>query len=554
MVAAGRNQGGRGLAGCDSMRTWRSLHLTALLSALLVAPPSGAEPLRVHARLGAAKAVSGYQESELSWGMGATLGLELPFTPQVGLAGELGAVYLADGEAPTNPMYRDEDAASAFSGALALHLRPFNTTDLAELGPGAGLWASASGGVTTTGGLQRFMVDAAVGYDFLVGDGSFGVGPALSWLHVFQPDSELRPDDANILLFGIHVLFDGAERRAFDSDGDGIPDSRDRCPMEAEDVDGFEDEDGCPDPDNDADGVLDIVDQCPLEPEDRDGFEDEDGCPDPDNDQDGIPDNLDQCPDEPEDFDGFEDEDGCPDPDNDQDGIPDTEDQCPNEPEVYNGYADKDGCPDLEQVRVVGDKIVLDDRVHFRTNSAIIREVSYPLLYRVAQLIGENPEYIHIEVQGHADRRGDDTFNRDLSQRRAESVMRFLVDKGNLDANRLSFKGFGSSEPLFDRDDEWAWYMNRRVEFKITRQVEKVVRRGGPNDPKPSELGAKDAEAPRGEAIGVDGASAADADAAELDAVDVNAAELDAVDVNAADVEGDEDDEPDASEQAGDKP
>ena len=472
------------MSGCDSMRTWKGLHLTALLSVLLVALPSAAEPLRVHLRLGAAKAVSGYQAQELSWGMGATLGLELPLAPQVGLAGEIGAVYLADGEAPSNPMYRDEDAASAFAAALALHLRPFATADSR-----AGLWLSGSGGGTTTGGLQRFMVDAAVGYDFQLGGSGFSLGPAASWLHVFQPNSELRPDDANILVFGIHGAFDGAKHRAVDSDGDGIVDARDRCPLEPEDFDGFEDEDGCPDLDHDGDGVPDSVDQCPDVPEDLDGFEDEDGCPDPDNDGDGIPDHRDQCPNEPEDFDGFEDEDGCPDPDNDQDGIPDVDDACPNEPEVYNGYADKDGCPDLEQVRVVGDKIVLDDRVHFRTNSAVIREVSYPLLHRVSQLLREHPEYIHIEVQGHADRRGDDAFNRDLSQRRAESVMRFLIDQGNIDPNRLSFKGLGSSEPLLDRDDEWAWYMNRRVEFKITRQVEKVIRRGGPGDPKPSELG-----------------------------------------------------------------
>jgi hypothetical protein len=74
-----------------------------------------------------------------------------------------------------------------------------------------------------------------------------------------------------------------------DTDGDGIPDSLDKCPNEPEDKDGFQDEDGCPDPDNDGDGILDKDDKCPNEPEDKDGFQDEDGCPDPDNDGDGIP-------------------------------------------------------------------------------------------------------------------------------------------------------------------------------------------------------------------------------------------------------------------------
>ncbi len=65
-----------------------------------------------------------------------------------------------------------------------------------------------------------------------------------------------------------------------DRDGDGIPDDVDKCPDEPEDKDGFEDADGCPDPDNDHDGIPDVADKCPNEPETKNGFEDEDGCPD----------------------------------------------------------------------------------------------------------------------------------------------------------------------------------------------------------------------------------------------------------------------------------
>jgi hypothetical protein len=101
--------------------------------------------------------------------------------------------------------------------------------------------------------------------------------------------------------------------RSADSDGDGIPDYKDRCPLEPEDRDGFKDEDGCPDLDNDNDGVPDSFDGRPLQKEDYDGFEDDDGIPDLDNDGDGIIDERDMCPDRPEDLDGFEDEDGCPD-------------------------------------------------------------------------------------------------------------------------------------------------------------------------------------------------------------------------------------------------
>jgi OmpA-OmpF porin, OOP family len=98
--------------------------------------------------------------------------------------------------------------------------------------------------------------------------------------------------------------------------------------------------------DRDGDGIVDGIDRCINVPEDLDGFADEDGCPDYDNDKDGIPDSVDKCPNVPEDFDGFADADGCPDPDNDNDGINDALDSCPNAPETVNGFKDSDGCPD----------------------------------------------------------------------------------------------------------------------------------------------------------------------------------------------------------------
>ncbi|MBN1604913.1 MAG: right-handed parallel beta-helix repeat-containing protein [Chitinispirillaceae bacterium] len=98
--------------------------------------------------------------------------------------------------------------------------------------------------------------------------------------------------------------------------------------------------------DLDGDNVLNDEDQCVSIAEDLDGFEDDDGCPDFDNDKDGIYDSQDQCPDDPEDFDSFKDDDGCSDPDNDEDGVPDTTDICPGNKEVMNGYKDEDGCPD----------------------------------------------------------------------------------------------------------------------------------------------------------------------------------------------------------------
>ena len=133
-----------------------------------------------------------------------------------------------------------------------------------------------------------------------------------------------------------------------DNDQDGVPDLIDGCPITPEDLDGFEDEDGCPDEDNDQDGIIDASDRCPDQAEDRDQVQDDDGCPEPDTDGDGVDDPIDACPDRLEDADGFEDHDGCPDEDNDQDGRPDESDQSPNEPEDLDGFQDEDGVPDLD--------------------------------------------------------------------------------------------------------------------------------------------------------------------------------------------------------------
>ncbi|MFH0902965.1 MAG: outer membrane beta-barrel protein, partial [Pseudomonadota bacterium] len=131
-----------------------------------------------------------------------------------------------------------------------------------------------------------------------------------------------------------------------DADGDAFLDARDKCPDKAEDFDGFEDQDGCPDLDDDGDGILVGIDGCEKEKETVNGIEDADGCPEKDSDGDGILDPVDRCPSDPEDADSFADDDGCPDPDNDSDAVADSADRCPAEPETKNGYQDDDGCKD----------------------------------------------------------------------------------------------------------------------------------------------------------------------------------------------------------------
>jgi outer membrane protein OmpA-like peptidoglycan-associated protein len=258
-----------------------------------------------------------------------------------------------------------------------------------------------------------------------------------------------------------------------DNDRDGILDEDDKCPLIPEDKDGFQDEDGCPEGDKndrDGDGILDNVDKCPDDPEDFDQFEDEDGCPDPDNDQDGILDVDDLCPNDPEDKDGFEDEDGCPDPDNDKDRILDVDDKCPNEPETYNGTDDTDGCPDRGRVVVTDTSIEILDMVYFEYNKAVIKSQSFPILDAVAATLNGNPSIQLVEVQGHTDERGNDAYNLDLSDKRAAAVKKYLIDKG-VDEKRLESQGYGETQPLDNRHNEAAWAKNRRVAFLILKRA-----------------------------------------------------------------------------------
>lgn len=252
--------------------------------------------------------------------------------------------------------------------------------------------------------------------------------------------------------------------RPGDRDGDGLTDDVDRCPDDPEDLDGYQDDDGCPEQeDTDGDGRSDDVDTCPLEPEDRDDYLDTDGCPELDNDLDRIADDVDQCDNEPEDRDGTNDTDGCPDPDNDHDTFPDVTDRCPNEP----GIAEEQGCPRVYQdVEVTSSGIVIHQQIFFEFNRAVIRSQSFPILDTVAQVLRDFPD-ISIEVQGHTDSRGNDAFNMRLSQQRADAVRQYLVNQG-IAAERLTARGYGETMPIESNATNEGRALNRRVEFVRT--------------------------------------------------------------------------------------
>ncbi|HZZ85390.1 MAG TPA: OmpA family protein [Anaeromyxobacteraceae bacterium] len=242
-----------------------------------------------------------------------------------------------------------------------------------------------------------------------------------------------------------------------DRDGDGVPDLDDACP----DVPGPKENQGCPlVKDSDGDGIPDDVDKCPFDPEDKDGFQDEDGCPDPDNDHDGVVDAMDACPNNP----GPIENQGCPVLDRDGDGIVDWLDKCPDVPGVA-----PDGCPrKFKLIEVKKDRIEIRQQVHFATGRFKVLKDSFPLLDQVVQALADMPR-VRVRIEGHTDTVGGAAANLKLSQKRAEAVRAYLVKKG-IDGARLDAVGYGPNRPLASNRTEKGRAQNRRTEFRIVAE------------------------------------------------------------------------------------
>jgi len=195
-----------------------------------------------------------------------------------------------------------------------------------------------------------------------------------------------------------------------------------------------------PDIDSDGDGVPDAMDQCPGTPA---GVKvDEVGCP-LDSDGDGVPDYMDQCPNTPA---GVKvDEVGCP-LDSDGDGVPDYMDKCPNTP--AGATVNEQGC-------------WVPGAVIFDFGKWDIKPHAYPELNALVKKLEENPD-LKVEIQGHTDNVGSAAFNQELSEKRANAVMEYLVNKG-IQAERLSAKGYGFSMPAASNDTPEGRAKNRRV-------------------------------------------------------------------------------------------
>lgn len=324
-------------------------------------------------------------------------------------------------------------------------------------GRGRGEWFVTGGG----GWLDAsFDDDATLDFDRALASVSFGqryeTGDRGLWRWEARFDHTIGDDglggenvDQAYLLLGYSFRMGSPPA---DTDGDGVRDGRDKCPDTPRGA--IVDEDGCP-LDSDGDGVFDGIDKCPDTPQ---GWPvDASGCP-KDSDGDGVPDGRDKCPDTPKG--ATVDVDGCP-SDADGDGVWDGIDKCPDTPK---GVAvDEVGCPKQTLFSGTSRTLVLEG-VNFALNSANLTIESDTTLDRVAKALVEFPD-IRVEVAGHTDSSGSDSYNLGLSQRRADAVKTYLIGKG-VAADRLTTKGYGETEPVADNKTEEGRARNRRVELR----------------------------------------------------------------------------------------
>lgn len=126
-----------------------------------------------------------------------------------------------------------------------------------------------------------------------------------------------------------------------------------------------------------------------------------------------------------------------------------------------------------KRAKIVDNKIIIDEKIQFEYDKAIILPVSHGILDEVVKVMNENPHVKKVRVEGHAsdEGRGEaaNEYNKRLSDRRAAAVMEYLVSKG-IDKGKLESVGYGVEKPIAGNDTEEGREKNRRVEFNILEQ------------------------------------------------------------------------------------
>lgn len=118
-----------------------------------------------------------------------------------------------------------------------------------------------------------------------------------------------------------------------------------------------------------------------------------------------------------------------------------------------------------EHVIVSPDKLELTEEIHFEFDKTVIQRESFPILNELADVLREYP-LLRVRIEGHTDSVGDTSYNQKLSERRALAVRDYLVGAG-IEADRLSWAGYGESRPIASNDTAAGRAKNRRTEFPI---------------------------------------------------------------------------------------
>jgi len=121
------------------------------------------------------------------------------------------------------------------------------------------------------------------------------------------------------------------------------------------------------------------------------------------------------------------------------------------------------------RVELTAERIDIHDSVYFETGQATIKSNSFAILDEVAQLLTDHTEITSVRIEGHTDSRGSAGSNLTLSRRRASAVRDYLIGKG-VEGGRLESEGYGESRPVQAGDDEAAWSRNRRVDFFVAER------------------------------------------------------------------------------------
>jgi outer membrane protein OmpA-like peptidoglycan-associated protein len=130
--------------------------------------------------------------------------------------------------------------------------------------------------------------------------------------------------------------------------------------------------------------------------------------------------------------------------------------------------------PTRSRAKLEANRIVIDEMIQFEYDSAVILEVSHPILDDVVKVLVDNPRVEQLDIIGYTSSEGSKKHNDELSTNRAAAVKQYLIDKG-IAADRLTSQGKGPADPIASNDTEEGRIANRRVEFHVTKMGD-----GGP--------------------------------------------------------------------------